>query len=147
MLSSESYATILGLKKRHPEEPECPTVVFVGIRLNIATSTDLYKRYGARQILINPEDFITINSNMASIFVFTNHSFQQPETLTDLWRVAREGSVVFVLKGMKNGVVEVSADVSNPKDYGLEFYTAGTNPCWPYDQGVVRKDVAKHFRS
>jgi hypothetical protein len=148
MLSSESYATILGLKKRVPNDPECPVIVFVGIRLNIGTSTDLYKRHGARQILLSAEDLLTVNSDMASVFVFTNHSFQQPETITDLWRVAREGSFVFVLKGMKNGVVEVKADIDNPTEYGLEFYAPGVHSAtWPYSQGVIRKDIAKHFRS
>jgi hypothetical protein len=146
MLSSESYATILGLKKIDPKHEQGPLLVFVGVRIPDHTAIQLYRYYGARPLLLSTTDLKTLNTDYASTFIFTKGSFEQEETFTELWRVAKEMAEVFILNGMKNGVVEPGT-VANPHDYGFDVYYTGTNTTvWPFSKGIVRKDKAKHFR-
>lgn len=147
MLSCESYAMILRLKRMDPKVEQGPLITFVGVRLSDKTALELHRMYATKHILLSPSDLAATNSAMASVFVFTNHSFQQEATLKDLWRVAREGAVVFILDGMKTGGIVESTNITDYKDYGLEFLVGGLMSCWPYRQGRIRKDLAKHFRS
>lgn len=146
MLSCETYARILKLK---PAEGTLrPWVIFVGLRVHENLSTQLYTTYKMKTLLCDPKDLPTINTSFSGHLVFDTGAFQHPDTFQHLWRVAREGARVVLLKGIKRpGVVEKEAHIENPQEYGLINLVEGALPDWPYKEGIIRKDLAKHFHS
>jgi hypothetical protein len=144
MLSCDSYARILGLNPQ-PDATR-PWVVFVGMRVHEKLSTELYSHYKVKTLLCDPPDLHTINTSFSSHFVFGKGAFQHPDTFHELWRVAKEGAHVIILRGLHvGGAVEKAPDITNPQEYGLLTLVDGALPDWPYQEGIIRKDLAKHF--
>ena len=80
----------------------------------------------------------------ASTFIFTKGSFEQEETSRGTLAGAKERAEVFILNGMKGGVVE-PGKIENPHDYGFEADAPALNTTvWPFSKGVIRKDKAEH---
>lgn len=145
MLSCESYARILNLK---PSETAVgPWLVFVGVNVLEETATKLHKLYKSKSLICTPKDLVTTNTAFSSHFVFRWGSFQSQDTLENLWRVASEGARVVILDGVREGgVVEKPPAVVNPQEYGLMSLMGGVHSDWPYQVGIIRRDLAKHFR-
>jgi hypothetical protein len=142
MLSSENYAAILGLRKSTNGGPR---IIFVGGNPSDKILDELYRNYSTPTLCIEASYLPSLDSDSGYLFVITEKAFKTDEALKELWRVAKEGSTVFVLAEMKYGIVE--GEEVDPAGYGLEIFVPGLQSCWSYCVGLMRKDTAKHFRS
>jgi hypothetical protein len=139
MLSCEDYVNMLSLRQGN----RGPQVVFVGMSIFPSASIRglLVVRYGVKPTHVSPENLATMNTDSCAIFVFTKEAFETEQTLKDLWRVAREGSLVFIVEETSSKPIEIE----NAEEYGLRNMYGSLAGSPNYALGLMRKDTAKHF--
>lgn len=146
MLNYNQVVRLLDLK---PTKLQGPKIILVGVVLAADDTKVLSESYGATILRLKPKDLLTANSNTAGHFIFTDDEFTKSWTLKELWRVAKEGARIVVLRSMRNGV-GVSNDFGKMSLEALAEYGINDIPYVHSDVccliGIIRKDKAKYYR-
>lgn len=116
-------------------------ILFIGVRFRDESQEAIFRNvFGTTHLFVDAFMLPLIDSNYAKKVVISLEALNTDECVNHLWRVAREGAEVVIIKPPE--------DVPEPdyKSYGLINPTPGLMSWFPYSSATVRKDAAAAFR-
>lgn len=123
------------------------TVLFVGYGLYAKTIIAL-KAYKLSVRVLDPKKLEVTNTSSGDVLILSDKVLIEPVVKKELWRVAKEGAqvIVFDTVGASGKVKSLIPKDFNHQAHGLKSFHAGPLSFASYSVGIVRKDIAEHFR-